>query len=134
MANPYRGEVEIPVPVTDPETGAKTTKTYKLRFGTNELAELEDAFGTLNAFFGSFKKDQLSVVNLRKAVKIALKRCHPELSLDDVGDLFDQVGFRAMNDAIVKGFKVGTEILLGEEDEPEPDPNAAAAAGASPTS
>lgn len=119
MANKFRGEV--PLKAGD--------DTYTLRFGTNEMVELEEKYGSLEAFKGS-----TGVKDVRFALTVGLRRHHPEITEADVGDLMDKVGgmegvITFINEAfgLVSKMPPGVESAI-ESEAGASDPNAAAVA------
>ena len=113
MANKYRGEVEF----------SANGSTYTFRLGTNELCRLEAELGADP--FEKIAEGKASLGHLRTITLAGLGRHHPKLTADDVGDLIDEVGYKALGDLIQKSMSV----LAPEDDASKPE-----AAGTGPVS
>jgi hypothetical protein len=63
-------------------------KEFKLRLGMNELAELEENYGLKIADFQD-PTTMTSAVTIRAIFFVALKKDHPELTKDEVGEMLN---------------------------------------------
>lgn len=81
MANPHRGEVELVV----------GENTFKLRLSINAIVEVER---TLNMTIAQVSQQMslMSVTVVRGLLWGALRQHHPKMTLNDVGDLIDEIG------------------------------------------
>lgn len=92
MANPVRGEVDLPIGET----------TYRLKISRNAIASAE---GVLGLPWSEIISARGSVAVARGLVWAALQRHHPKVTLLDVGDLLDE-----LNDDELVGRKIGEAI------------------------
>jgi len=99
MGNRLKGEIEF-------KSGAET---YVLRFGMNELIELQEAYGIddedMDALMPKLAAKMDALKGRRKAVFIALKANHPEITEQQVGDLVSDVGFQQMGKLILDALR-----------------------------
>lgn len=81
MANKFFGEVEVKV----------GDQTYKLRMDFNAMCEFEDVTG-INAMdaFADFEKGNISVKSMRAMMYAFLKRHHPEITLEQAGEVLSE--------------------------------------------
>lgn len=114
MANPHKGEVEFEA----------VGKTYKLRYSTNAICELEDK---LDRSFTSIARDIVDAAKQPEKVRFGtlraifwagLQDCHPDLSVKDAGDLMVEVGgvaeaMQLISEAFVLAFPAQEETKGG---------------------
>lgn len=83
MANPIRGEVAV---VAD-------GNTYTLRLGMNAIVEIETALDIgIAQVTALFQGEGLKVGNMRLVLWAALRERHPDLTLEDAGDIMGHMG------------------------------------------
>ncbi|HEY8414809.1 MAG TPA: GTA-gp10 family protein [Thermaerobacter sp.] len=94
MANPLRGEVEL-------KAGERT---YILRYTTNALVRLEEEFGKSVIQMA----ENASIKEARALVWAGLLHSHPNLTMEQAGDIMDEAGFteaiQAASQALRKAF------------------------------
>lgn len=118
MANPIKGEVDLPV----------DGKTFTLCLGINEIVELETVTDTgIVEIAGWFAdRSKLRVGNMRAVLWASLQKHHPEISLEGAGEMIGKVGLlpivERLADAIQAAFP---EAETGAK----PNPPAGAQAG-----
>lgn len=101
MANKHRGEVALEA----------MGETYKMRFGTNALCELEAAFGEgINAILAKLQPDDPSIRTMR-----TIMACGLGVSPDKAGEIMDEIGMER------SGELIGQAITLAF---PAPEANA----------
>lgn len=110
MANPLRGEV--PLPCGD--------QTYMLRFSINALASLEDELDMPIAAVAALLSDEskLRLGTLRLIFRAALSDRHPELSLEQVGDIMQAAGINTAAAALGRAFAAAFPSAEGAEERP----------------
>jgi hypothetical protein len=123
MANKYRGEREL----------SACGKSYTLRMGNDELAQLETAFSvegpqeTLQLF------RRASRIKITKAVGIALARNHRAMSDRELNDIVDDAGTTVLGELLLDliwmanygktwAEHAAEEKAKAEEEKPAPDP------------
>jgi hypothetical protein len=125
MANKYRAEAEMQV----------GGQTYWLRFGTNEVAEVENVLD-LGNFVSMFPRGviRLGFRQLRAVLWAALRLHHPEVSLADVGNMIDTLGDGDSAAGFAAGNAVAVDLLkcCFPPDEPESEGGKALAGGTVP--
>jgi len=68
-------------------------EVWKLKFGVNALADLEERTGeSVYEIFASLSGDALRLSTLRVVLASGMRQHHPALTLPAVGDLMDEVG------------------------------------------
>jgi hypothetical protein len=101
MANTEHGEVEIEA----------DGKTYTFRLGINELISLQEALGmgddTIDEFFPKLGGN-LTLEKLRLVFLHGLKRAHPEITLEQSGEIIDAIGLDGCAPVITRGIKVAS--------------------------
>lgn len=92
MANPARGEVAFTVADTE----------YTLKYSTNAICELEDRLNAgLNTIVGHM--DRLSTV--RGMLWAGLRAKHPDITIQQAGEIIDKCGMIAATEVIGKALK-----------------------------
>ena len=75
-------------------------KTYKLYLGNKALYFLEDEFGlTMRELFSKLK-DELSIKKFTLIILASLKKYHPDITLEEVHDIIDAVGYEKISEVI----------------------------------
>jgi len=92
--NKHRGEINLNV----------GDRIYTLKFTTNSIVLLEEALGKSVNKIG----DDVGVKELRAMIWAGLQHNHPEITLDKVGEIIDEIGteygFDRINEAISFAF------------------------------
>lgn len=118
MANPHRGETSV-------EIGGKT---YVLCYGMNACAELENhlgrSFPEIVAELQSWKEnpERIRVTTVRALLWAGLRRRHSSVTLEQAGDLIDEIGFSNVWQPVNEAFERAW-----------PDPDEAETKGQRPT-
>lgn len=113
MANPEKGEVALQV-------GARV---YTLRFGWNEIAELEDL---LNVHFSEDiyprlkQPGSIRVVEWRAMLWATLGGQHSGIDLRGAGTIIGEAGLEAVAKAIAKAFTLSFPPAEEVEENPQP--------------
>ena len=89
MANPARGEVAFTVANTE----------YTLKFSTNAICELEDR---LNKSISVIVEGMDRITVVRAMLWAGLQAKHPEMTLQDAGDIIDRGGMAHIAETISK--------------------------------
>ena len=96
------------------------SETYTFRFSTNAICSFEEATG--EAITTALSPEGMRFATLRQLVHAGLSDNHEGLSLKDVGDIMDEVGFDTLTDklteAITKAFPESAEGNVGKGDAP----------------
>ena len=75
-------------------------KTYKLCLGNKALYFLEDEFGlTIRELFTKLKED-LSIKKFTLIILASLKKYHPDITLEEVHDIIDAVGYEKISEVV----------------------------------
>lgn len=85
MANKHRGEVSLQV----------GSETYTLRLSINELCNIEQAFGgkPIQEILGELENgDNVKLTTLRTIVHAAFKSSHPEMTVEETGNIMGEYG------------------------------------------
>lgn len=111
MGNEVRGVYDLPA----------GKKTYKLKFGFNELIEFGEATGrSLMDLAHEDLRDWEKLKLYRTAVWIGLRKQHPELTEEEVGDIITyEAGYRVTQELIMKVI-LATFQGAGAEDPAKP--------------
>lgn len=98
MANPQRGEVAIEV----------DGKAYTLKLGHNALATAEKLLGMgfQRVVTALNDPEQQSIHMLMVIVWAGLQRHHAGITLDDVGDMFDEAGDAYMGARVTEALQL----------------------------
>jgi len=117
MANPHKGEFEFEV----------DGKTYIMRFGTNELCDLEDKIGksAIAAMMETQDMTTIHISTIRALMWAGLHGKHPEIDLRAAGNLIASVG------GLVKALEIITQAF--SRSFPDPGGEARPLAGAAQT-
>lgn len=113
MANAEKGEVRLVAGET----------TYTLRFGWNEIAEVEDLLDA--TFFGDLAPKFANILNIRagewRAMLWAALRGggHKDIDLLKVGELMGVVGLEAVSEAINAAIAVTFPEASGKQNPPK---------------
>lgn len=114
MANHLAGEVEVKA----------LGKTLTFRLGVNEMLELQSDLGLADkddSFLACFDEDKLRNLGVvRKIVRFGLKRDHPDLTLEEAGDIITELGLAKLQAVIKQALKWAL---------PEPEPAKEGGAG-----
>lgn len=98
MANRHRGEVDVEVP----------SGTWTLRFSTNAICELEDredcGIGEIIARLDDPARMRMSL--LRTLVWAGLRDKHPDLTVEQAGDIITDAGMSAMVGKLGEAFQL----------------------------
>lgn len=110
MANPLRGEVELQTP----------DKTYTMRMSINAIVSIEDHFDMgINQIAEKLGDPKgMRIGNLRAVVLHTLREHHPDLTIDQVGEIIGQAGFTATAEAIQKAMVAAFPDAKAEEGNP----------------
>lgn len=101
MGNKHRGEVSFEA----------MGQTWRLRYGTNALCEIEAAFGEgINATLAKLQSDDPSIRTMR-----TIMACGLGVSGDEAGDIMDEIGMER------SGELIGQAMTLAF---PQPEANA----------
>lgn len=123
MANKLRGEV----------TFEARGVIYTLRLGVNELIQLQDAFGIEDdaAFLAELPSRMRGLRDLRKFFSVGLRRHHPDLTDEQVGDLMTELGLAEITKHAAEAMRwAWPEPPAGKvEPKPKKAPRDAASAG-----
>lgn len=93
MANPHRGETALQV----------GEATYVLRCGNNALAELEEALNLpIQQLWRRWNDRHVGVRELRAMLWAFAREAHPQLTLQDAGNLMDQVDRAELTQALLQ--------------------------------
>lgn len=95
MANPHRGDTDI-------QAG---DRSYTLCFSSNAVCEMEEHFDRPIAEIGTMLDAGARFSDLRAVFWHGLRRHHPDLSLEDAGDVMDEVGQDKVGEAIGTAFQ-----------------------------
>ena len=77
-------------------------KTYKLVLGNAALFMLEDEFGLT---LSELTKQEVSVKKITLILYAALKRHHPNITLDDVHEIIDALGYEKVAEVMKELFE-----------------------------
>ncbi|MGL5934596.1 MAG: hypothetical protein ACRCZI_03120 [Cetobacterium sp.] len=96
MSNPNRGDVSFDA----------SGKTWKLKFSTNAICELEDAIGIgVDSIASSMQNESAQKMKLLRAVLWAAMQDHHEgITKKQVGDLIDEIGFEVATQKMTEAF------------------------------
>jgi hypothetical protein len=95
LGNPQKGEVDL-------KAGEKT---YRFRLSMNTLCEMEDHFGkTFNEIMADLG-EKPSMKGLRTVVMFGLRDNEPAPNEKEAGQVIDEVGVTAINEALKKAIK-----------------------------
>jgi len=114
VANRYRGDVEFEIPISDSEQ-----KTYVLRLGVNQYLAAQKELETLDGRAFQRRLLHLALVHGAESQK--------DLTLEDAGDLLDDLGFVRANE-LINQTKFGRNIEVAQAAEKAARDVAAAAA------
>jgi len=99
--NKHKGEIPLKV----------GNKEYSLKFTTNSLCELEEVLGMTTLDMIDSLKSSMGLKQLRCLVWAATLDNHKGLSMNEVGEIIDAVGFnnclKACGEALNAGFPTG---------------------------
>lgn len=84
MANAQRGEVSFPA----------IGREWTIKLGTNALCEVEGALGKTISEIGRLMEDpeRVTLSALRVFIRAGLRAKHPDVTLEDVGNIIDDLG------------------------------------------
>lgn len=117
MANPLRGQTKFVV----------GGKEYTFRLAINEICELEKetGIGFIKLATNLMDPDTLQVYRLRDVLHAGLKKSHPDLTLEDVGELITEAGGTQRMMDLVEG-SISSVFLEADPMTPDsPTPEAA---------
>lgn len=111
MANRNRGEVSF-------KSGEET---YTLRYSANTLCEIEDAFDMGVNRIATLLQDQekLRLSHIRLVFHLGLKDRHPDMSLEDAGELISEIGIGRAAELFAEAFSASFPAQEGGDARPQ---------------
>jgi hypothetical protein len=120
MANKFRGEADLDF--TRMVDGEEKSAKFKLVFDANAFCEIEDLTGmNMGEMVDAMQSpDKLSFKTIRAVVLGGLKRNHPELELNDAGDIISDAGLSETVNALIGAFTSAMAEMDPEQGEVKP--------------